>query len=204
MSYQATVRAALGVGCFAALAGAWAAPAARVEAASGEVRVVSRDGVARAPKRGALVFTGETIVTGPDARAVLRFSDGGSFRLQPETRLRIDNYRFSRRVDGEDRSYLSLIKGGLQAISGANGHYGSNFRLVTPAATIGVRGTEYAIRYTGELIASVSDGAIQLCNGGGCQLATRGEAFHVPAADSEAVLIFAAPIEPPPVESMVR
>ena len=145
----------------AALAGAWAAPAARVESASGQVRVVSRDGAARAPKRGALVFTGETIVTGRDARAVLRFSDGGSFRLQPETRLRIDNYRFSGRVDGDERSYISLIKGGLRAISGAIGRYGKrNFRLITPAATIGVRGTEYAIRYTSELIASVSDGAI--------------------------------------------
>ena len=42
-----------------------------------------------------------------------------------------------------------------------------------------------------ELIASVSDGAIQLCNGGGCQIATRGEAFHIPGVDSEAVLITA-------------
>ncbi len=193
-SFRAAVHAALAVGCFAALSsGGWAAPAARVESASGEVRVVSPDGAARAPKRGALVFTWETVVTGPDARAVLRFTDGGHFRLQPDTRLRIDNYRFSGRVDGEERSYISLIKGGLRAVSGAIGHYGSNFRLITPAATIGVRGTEYAIRYTSELIASVSDGAIQLCNGGGCQMATRGEAFQVPAADSEAVLI-AAPL----------
>ena len=120
-SFQAALRAVLAVGCFAApLASGWAAPAARVESASGQVRVVSQDGGARAPKRGALVFTGETVVTGPDARAVLRFTDGGHFRLQPETRLRIDNYRFSGRVDGEERSYISLLKGGLRAISGAS------------------------------------------------------------------------------------
>jgi hypothetical protein len=198
---RVALRAALAAGCLAAwFATAWAGPAARVESASGQVRVVSPDGGARAPKRGALVFTGETIVTGPDARAVLRFTDGGHFRLQPDTRLRIDNYRFSGRVDGEERSYLSLLTGGLRAISGAIGHYGKrNFRLITPAATIGVRGTEYAIRYTSELIASVSDGAIQLCNGGGCQMATRGEAFHVLAADSEAVLITG-----PPAASLVR
>jgi hypothetical protein len=195
---QAALRAALAIGCFAASPSvAWTAPAARVESASGQVRVVSPDGGARVPKRGALVFTGETVVTGHDARAVLRFTDGGHFRLQPDTRLRIDNYRYSGRVDGHERSYISLLKGGLRAISGAIGHYGKrNFRLITPAATIGVRGTEYAIRYTSELVASVSEGAIQLCNGCGCQMATRGEAFQVPAADSEAVLIAGPPEAP--------
>ncbi len=132
-SCQWALRAAVAAGFVAASpACAWAAPAARLESASGEVRVVSPDGAARAPKRGALVFTGETVVTGSDARAVLRFTDGGRFRLQPDTRLRIDNYRFSGRVDGEERSYISLIKGGLRAISGTIGHYGTrNFRLIT-------------------------------------------------------------------------
>jgi hypothetical protein len=154
---QAAPRVALAIVCFtASFSGALAAPAARVESASGQVRVVSPDGGARAPKRGALVFTGETVVTGHDARVVLRFTDGGHFRLQPDTRLRIDNYRYSGWVDGDERSYISLIQGGLRAISGAIGRYGKrNFRLITPAATIGVRGTEYAIRYTSELVASV-------------------------------------------------
>jgi hypothetical protein len=199
-SFCLALRAALAAGLSAAsLAHAWGGPAAQIESASGEVRLISPDGTARAPKLGAIVFTGETVVTGRDARAVLRFTDGGHFRLQPETRLRIDNYRYSGRVDGEERSYISLLKGGLRAISGAIGRYGKrNFRLITPAATIGVRGTEYAIRYTSELTASVSEGAIELCNGGGCQTATCGEAVHVPAADSEAVFI-AGPAELPPL-----
>ena len=189
------LRAALAAGLFSAsLAHAWGGPAARVESTDGEVRVVGPDGAARAPKRGALVFTGEIVVTGRDARAVLRFTDGGRFRLQPDTRLRIDDYRYSGKLDGDERSYISLIKGGLRAISGAIGRYSKpNFRLITPAATIGVRGTTYAIRYNDELIAAVSDGAIELCNGGGCQTAKRGEAYHVLAADSEAVLIAGPP-----------
>jgi hypothetical protein len=166
----------------------WAA--ASVEFVSGQVRIVARDGAARAALTHSRIFSGETVATGRDARVVLRFSDGGIFALQPETRFRIDDYRFSGRVDGRERSYVSLVKGGLRAITGAIGrHSKRNFRVVTPAATIGVRGTQYAIRYTSTLVASVSDGEIELCNGGGCRRAVRGEAYYVPAPDTEPVLV---------------
>jgi hypothetical protein len=175
---------------WAPMAHAFGLAAASVEFVSGEVRIVGRDGAARAALTHSRIFPGETVATGREARVVLRFSDGGSFALQPETRLRIVDYRFSGRPDGGERSYVSLIKGGLRAITGAIGrHARQNFRVITPTATIGVRGTQYAIRYTSTLVASVSDGEIQLCNGGGCRRAVRGEAYYVTAPDTEPVLV---------------
>ena len=174
----------------ASMAHAFGWAAASVEFVSGQVRVVGKDGAARVALTHSRIFSGETIATGRDARVALRFSDGGSFVLQPDTRLRIDDYRYSGRVDGGERSYVSLIKGGLRAVTGAIGRKAKqNFRVITPTATIGVRGTQYSIRYTSSLVASVSDGEIQLCNGGGCRTAVRGEAYYVPAPDAEPILV---------------
>jgi len=170
--------------------------AAYVQSVSGEVRVIEADSASCAASRSLNVYSGETVITGRDARVVLRFSDGGRFSMQPDTRLKIDCYHFAGTLDGSERSYISLLKGGLRAISGVIGHYSKgNFRLITPAATVGVRGTEYAVYYATRLIASVTDGAIDLCNGTGCQRAAEGEAYFVRAADSEAVLVSGPPAE---------
>jgi hypothetical protein len=173
-----------------AMSPAWADAAARVEFAVGQGRALRADGVTRALQRNAEVFVGETIVTGRDARVALRFSDGGYVALQPESRLRIESYHFDGAVDGGERSYLSLLKGGLRAITGIIGRvHKPNFRLITRAATVGVRGTEYALRYTDELVASVRKGEIVLCNGSGCNSALQGEAYAVPASDVGPVLV---------------
>lgn len=173
--------------------------AASVEFVTGEARVVGKDGAARAALSHVRVFSGETVATGRNSRVVLRFSDGGTIALQADSRLRIEDYRFSGRVDGDERSYLSLLRGGLRAVTGLIGHYAQrNFRLITPTATIGVRGTEYALRYTDRLIAAVTEGEIELCNGSGCRSASRGEAYYVSAPDAEAVLVAGPDVPPTP------
>src|SRR5690606_22462412 len=65
-----------------------AAGAARVEFVSGEVLAVSSAGAERALSRGAELASGETIRTGDNARAQLRFSDGAMMSLQPQTEFR--------------------------------------------------------------------------------------------------------------------
>jgi hypothetical protein len=161
-----------------------------VEFAVGEGRVLSADGVARALRPDVEVRVGETVVTGRDARVALRFSDGGYIVLQADTRLRVEAYHFEGAVDGTERNVLSLIRGGLRAITGIIGRTNkSSFRLITPAATVGVRGTEYAVQYTDRLVASVRKGEIVLCNGSGCNSAGQGEAYAVAASDAGPVLV---------------
>lgn len=165
-------------------AASYAAGAARVEFAFGNVVAVTATGSQRELTRGSELQPGEAIRTGDNARAQLRFSDGGMMSLQPQTEFRIDEYRYSGKTDGSEKGFFSLIKGGLRTITGAIGH-GSrdNYRVNTPVATIGIRGTEYSAAFTGGtdgvLNLATGEGAVEICNAGGCVIVASGESAIV-------------------------
>ena len=69
----------------------YGAAAARVDFAVGTVQAVAA-GRPAAPQQGAEISAGETIRTGDDGRAQLRFADGALMSLQPRTEFRIDAY----------------------------------------------------------------------------------------------------------------
>lgn len=109
--------------------------------------VTAREGAGaeRALERGDGVFPGDTVNTG-EGRARLRFRDGGTITLITGTRFQVDEYQFDQ-AGTADRAVFSLLKGGLQAISGAIGkERPDDYRMNTLAAVIGLRGTEYRIR----------------------------------------------------------
>ncbi len=173
--------------CAAALACAGTAlatvpsAAARIDAIAGQVRVVRADGSTRAGAHDVAVFAGDTVVTGSGARVKLRFSDGGLMWLQPDTRLRVDRYFFTGASDGREHSFLSLLRGGLRAVTGIIGRdHKDSFRLSTPRAVIGVRGTEYAVQADGDRVAAtVTRGEIRVCTREACEQVRRGEASFV-------------------------
>lgn len=88
---------------------------------------------------------GDTLVTSDGGYAQIRFIDNQQVTLRPNTQLRIDEYRFSESNREEDSAIMSLIKGGLRAITGLIGKRSrpESYRLRTPTATIGIRGTHY-------------------------------------------------------------
>lgn len=162
-----------------------AAGAARVEFVTGSVTAVNAAGVQRELARGAELESGDAVRTGTNARAQLRFSDGGMMSIQPGTEFHIDNYKFDGKADGTERGFFSVVKGGLRAISGAIGHGSNqdNYRVSTPVATIGIRGTEYFLVYTGgdngQLSVRTGEGAIILQNAGGAIIVPSGGAAVV-------------------------
>ena len=98
------------------------------------------------PANGSLVRTGDTIVTGLDGRAQIRFSDGSLVSLQPRSEFRIDDYQFDM---AQQRGFFSLLRGALRTISGAVGKRDpADYRMTTPTATIGIRGTEFLVEET--------------------------------------------------------
>ena len=161
-----------------------AAGAARVEFASGNVLAVSSAGAERALSRGAELASGEIIRTGDNARAQLRFSDGAMMSLQPQTEFRIDSYNYNGKADGQEKGFFSLIKGGLRTITGLIGKgERDNYRVNTPVATIGIRGTEYAVQFSGGqdgvLNLATGEGRVEVCNAGGCVIVAGGESAIV-------------------------
>lgn len=95
---------------------------------------------------GTEIRSGDVVRTGPDGRVQIRFSDGSIVSLQPRTAFRVDQYRFDR--EGQ-RAFFYLVRGALRTITGAIGKRNhDDYRMKTPTATVGVRGTEYVAEQT--------------------------------------------------------
>ncbi|MEZ5614962.1 MAG: FecR domain-containing protein [Rhodocyclaceae bacterium] len=161
-----------------------AAGAARVDFAVGEVVAVQADGGRRPLARGAEVRAGDTVDTGA-GRAQLRFTDGAMVSLQPRTQFRIDAYAFKGRADGEEKGFFSLLKGAMRTITGAIGKSDRKaYRLDTAVATIGIRGTEFAVAYGNSITVTTNSGLVEVCNNGGCLLVEAGQSAYVPDANT--------------------
>jgi hypothetical protein len=172
---------------------------ARVEFTAGDVIAVSADGSVRRLARGASIDVGDTVDTGDAGRAQLRFTDGALSSLLPGTRFRVDEYRYAGKADGSERGFFRLLRGGLRTITGAIGRANRNaYRLTTPTATIGIRGTEYLAR-EGSLSVTVGEGVIEVCNAAGCLSVADGETIFVRDANTApAFTLKRTELGPPP------
>lgn len=96
------------------------------------------------------VFVGDVIVTQGDSAAHLQMIDGSHLYLRAGSRLVIDDYRFVENTPQSSRSIIRLLKGGFRAITGLIGQRNpAAVNVVTSVATIGVRGTDFAVRICG-------------------------------------------------------
>ena len=151
-----------------------AAPAGKVIFARGEVQVLDASGEPRTPRRGAELYEKDTIVTGQDGRLQARLADDSMLSVRPDTRVVIQSFRYSEEKPEDGESVMSLVKGGLRAITGAIGKYNKeNVKVKTEVGTIGIRGTDHepmfipadaAAAYEAEpgLYDKVNDGAVVL------------------------------------------
>ncbi|MEO6974845.1 MAG: FecR family protein [Gallionella sp.] len=122
----------------------YAAIAGQVQYVHGKVQLTTAAGVTHAIKKGEAVNEGDTLLSSPLAYAQIRMADGGMVAMRPDTRLKIDRFTFDGQQDGTERSFISLFKGGFRAITGQIGKKNkANYRITTPATTIGIRGTDH-------------------------------------------------------------
>lgn len=167
----------------------YAAGSARIDFAVGHVLAVTPSGSQRQLAKGGEVFSGETVKTGADGRAQLRFNDGAMVSLQPQTDFRLDNYHFTGQPDGQEKGLFSLLRGGLRTITGLIGKANrDSYKVTTSVATIGIRGTEYTISYIDADTISVAtgEGSIEVCNRAGCAILSSGDAAVISGADGTA------------------
>jgi len=99
-------------------------------------------------ERGKLVgkndalFNGDVLNTGTRGFAVIKFVDGTKMTLRPNTKFKINNVSIEK-----ENAFFSLIRGGFRAITGAISKLSPRaFKVQTPVATIGIRGTEFDAR----------------------------------------------------------
>lgn len=94
--------------------------------------------------KGNAVHNGEVLNTGTTGFAIVKFYDGTKMTLRPNTKFHINNVETKK---GKENAFFSLLRGGFRAITGAISKRSANaFRISTPVATIGIRGTEFDAR----------------------------------------------------------
>src|SRR5207253_8573732 len=113
------------------------AGSAVVTAASGSVQAQAGSTPARVLRQGDEVNQGDTIITGANSSAVLKFDDGQVAALTQNSRMAITAYQYNPATESGN-VLLSLVTGGMRAITGLIGKRTPDrvsFRAAT--ATIG-------------------------------------------------------------------
>ncbi|MGB7596572.1 MAG: FecR domain-containing protein [Gallionella sp.] len=91
---------------------------------------------------GQKIYEQQTVTSGTDGEVHIVTEDGGIIAIRPNTVFRVDQYQ----AEGSslDRIFMSLLKGSVRSITGWIGkHDNAAYRISTPTATIGIRGTDH-------------------------------------------------------------
>lgn len=154
-----------------ALDPAVAAPAGAPEPAPGKVSMVlggawldAPGGERRRIEMGMPVGAGDFVRTEPNGHVHIRFIDNALVSVRPDSRLEIVRYEYNRGNPALSTVKFNLEEGVTRSISGdAASAARQRFRLNTPIAAIGVRGTDFVVSATRDSVrALVNEGAIVL------------------------------------------
>lgn len=155
----------------------------------GSARVVHQNGSSEPLRRGAAIMVGDRVETSANGHVHLRFIDNGAVSVRPDSVLEVQSYRYDSDKPQTNEVRLRVEQGATRSISGAATEVDkTRFRLNTPIAAIGVRGTDFIVQTDASGVrATVSDGAIVVgALGGNCKASGLG-----PCTGSEARLLTA-------------
>ena len=108
----------------------------------------SMDGQSTQPiSKGQELFIGQHIHTGPNGHVHIRFNDNAFVSVRPNSQLVIENYIVDEQNPQQNRIKFTLRQGTSRLITGKGGQANKEaFRLNTPVAAIGVRGTDFVVQ----------------------------------------------------------
>lgn len=120
-------------------------------------------------QRGLSLHEGDVIVTEAGAHVHVRFADGALLSVRPNSRLSIERYSYRPGQHAENAVKFRLESGTARSITGKAGEEAKDrFRLNTPVAAIGVRGTDFVVATDAASSAvAVNSGAIVVSPIGG-------------------------------------
>ncbi len=164
------------------------AQAAAIEVGSvsfviGRVQIIAASGQVRTLATGDPVHAGDTVVTAAAEHAHLRFTDGGFVSVRPGSRLSVEEYDTH---PDSTAIRFKLEHGVVRSITGrAAQARKERFRLNTPVAAIGVRGTDFVVQADRDGVrAVVNQGAIVVAPFvGGCTQQSLGPCLTVDALE---------------------
>lgn len=157
---------------------------------SGSVVAVDKSKVSRKLSKGYPVYLGDKVITGETGYVRLQMIDKAVLDLRCFSIMVIEEYALS---NTSRRSILNLLQGSLKKVTGEIGKMANDvYELKTPVASVGVRGTEYALRVFQSkgcggtvdaddgLYLEVIKGLVDVHNETGQEVIAKGETAYVP------------------------
>ena len=161
-----------------------------VAESSGSVIAVDKRKISRKLVKGNPVYLGDKVITGEEGSVRLKMIDDAVLDLRCFSIMVIEEYALN---STSRRSILNLLQGSLKKVTGQIGKMTKDvYELKTPVASVGVRGTEYALRVFqskgcgGTIDADegfyleVIKGLVDVHNVAGSEVIAKGETAYVP------------------------
>ncbi|MDO8272574.1 MAG: FecR family protein [Gammaproteobacteria bacterium] len=145
-----------------ALADTAAAGVGEVSLVLGKAYLEAADNSRELIRAGTRISVSDRVVTEANGHVHIRFDDDALVSVRPDSLLEIERYDYNAASPEQSSIKLNLVEGVTRAISGKGAHAArERFRLNTPIAAIGVRGTDFVVSATDVSVrALVSEGAI--------------------------------------------
>lgn len=116
--------------------------AGNVTEREGDAKLMDSQGHVRTLGIGDAVNEGDIVITGNAGQVHLRMRDDAYLAVRANTRLVIEAYRTDKPDEGI--STLRLVHGSFRAVTGWIGQINpARYRVITPTASLGVRGTDH-------------------------------------------------------------
>lgn len=147
--------------------------------------------------RGDNFYSGDTLITGPNSKAQVRYTDGTVLALDPDSQFKVIEYHYQQ-AGAKDKNFATLVKGGFRALTGLISKHDPNaYQVDTSVAAIAVRGTSFGASLKGgQLFIGVWKGKIVVENQAGEIILGEGQNYSyatVTAADSSPVGLLSEP-----------
>ena len=109
---------------------------------------------------GTVIRSGDELETAEDGSTTIELADGSRLTLQPKSRMRIDTLSVLRGTQQQDAS-LTLSAGPVESQAATQRGPAARYRIVTPTAAVGVRGTQFRVGAGDDATrAEVTEGAV--------------------------------------------
>lgn len=125
----------------------------RIALLRGKASALDINSTSRVLRTGAAVYEQDQLQTGIKSIAVIAFNDKSRVTMSPGSAFKIEEHHYKPDVPDENNAFLSFIRGGLRFITGAIGKLNrQSYRVSTPTATIGIRGTGFDLVCDGDCV----------------------------------------------------
>lgn len=176
-------------------ASAWAAGGYVIDA-TGDVFIVIGEADAQRAKKDDAITSGTIINTGDNSHAVLKFEDGQVVVMQSNSSFQVREYSYEAKQVEKSNIVFAMFRGGMRFVTGLIGQRNRDaFKLATPNATIGIRGTEFmVVMGNSPMYSQVVSGSIGMTNAAGTTVLTAGQTALTASATTLTTMVPAATV----------